>query len=71
MIPAGFKERRWAVFDMGEAHVQDHAYFAAITQEMDNGGREALLYHLLNFDLSSPFGSYPRPLLCSISRSSR
>ena len=52
LIPAGFKERRWAVFDMGEAHVQDHAYFAAITQEMDNGGREALLYHLLNFDLS-------------------
>ena len=30
MVPAGFKERRWAVFDMGEDHMQDHAYFAAI-----------------------------------------
>src|SRR5262249_44380102 len=26
-------------------------YFAAIDHEMDNGGREALLHYLLNFDL--------------------
>ena len=52
LIPAGFKERRWAVFDMGEDHMQDHAYFAAIDHEMNNGGREALMHHLLNFDLS-------------------
>ena len=52
MVPAGFRERRWAVFDMGEDHMQDHAYFAAIDHEMDNGGREALLHYLLNFDLS-------------------
>ena len=52
LIPAGFKERRWAVFDMGEDHMQDHAYFAAIDHEMNNGGREALLHYLLNFDLS-------------------
>ena len=52
MVPAGFKERRWAIFDMGEDHMQDHAYFAAIDHEMNNGGREALLHYLLNFDLS-------------------
>ena len=52
MVPAGFRERRWAVFDIGEEHMQDHAYFAAIDQEMNNGGREALLHYLLNFDLS-------------------
>ena len=52
MVPAGFKERRWAVFDMGEDHMQDHDYFAAIDHEMDNGGREALLHYLLNFDLT-------------------
>jgi hypothetical protein len=52
MVPAGFKERRWAVFDMGEGKIQDHAYFAAIDHEMDNGGREALLHYLLNFDLA-------------------
>src|SRR5262249_20729334 len=32
---------------------RDYAYFAAIDDELDNGGREALLYHLLSFDLSS------------------
>lgn len=52
MVPAGFRERRWAVFDMGEGHMQDHAYFAAIDHEMNDGGREALLHYLLNFDLS-------------------
>jgi hypothetical protein len=52
VVPAGFKERRWAVFDIGEDHLQDHAYFTAIDHEMDNGGREALLHYLLNFDLS-------------------
>ena len=52
IIPAGFGERRFAVFDVGEGHMQDHAYFAAIDEEMNNGGREALLHHLLTFDLS-------------------
>ena len=52
LIPAGFKERRWAVFDMGEGRIQDHAYFAAIDHEMNNGGRAALLHYLLKFDLS-------------------
>ena len=34
-------------------HEKDHAYFAAIDHEMDNGGREALLHYLFNFDLST------------------
>jgi hypothetical protein len=50
--PAGFGERRFAIFDVGEAHLQDHDYFAAIDDEMNNGGREALLDYLFNFDLS-------------------
>ena len=52
IVPAGFQDRRWAIFDIGEDQMQDHAYFAAIDEEMDNGGREALLHYLLNFDLS-------------------
>ena len=52
LIPAGVKERRFAVFDMEEDHIQDHAYFAAIDDEMNNGGREALMHYLLNVDLS-------------------
>jgi hypothetical protein len=51
-VPAGFKERRFAIFDVGEDKIQNEAYFAAIVEEMNNGGREALLYHLLNFDLT-------------------
>ena len=51
IVPAGFMERRFAVFDVGEDHIQDHPYFGAIDQEMDNGGREALLYKPLNFDI--------------------
>ena len=34
-VPAGFDERRFAVLDVGDAHKQDHAYFAAIDAEMD------------------------------------
>jgi hypothetical protein len=30
----------------------DKAYFRAIAGELNNGGRQALLYDLLNFDLS-------------------
>jgi hypothetical protein len=52
-VPAGFEERRFATLDVGEGHMEDHAYFAAIDEEMDNGGREALLHHLLNFDLTT------------------
>jgi uncharacterized protein DUF5906 len=48
IVPAGFEERRFATLDVGDAHQQDHPYFAAIDKEMENGGREALLYHLLH-----------------------
>jgi Primase C terminal 2 (PriCT-2)/Family of unknown function (DUF5906) len=51
LVPAGFAERRFAVLDVGDEHMQDIPYFAAIDYEMDHGGREALLDHLLNFDL--------------------
>jgi hypothetical protein len=46
-VPAGFEERRFAILDVGDAHQQDHPYFAAIDAKMNAGGREALLYHLL------------------------
>ena len=52
-VPAGLEERRFAVFDMGEDHMQDHGYFAAIDRQMNEGGREALMHMLQSFDLSS------------------
>jgi hypothetical protein len=53
VVPVALRERRWGVLDVGASHIQDHAYFAAIDEEMDHGGREALLHYLLNFDLKT------------------
>jgi hypothetical protein len=52
VVPAGMAERRHAVLTVGSAHVQDRAYFAAIEEQLESGGYEALLYHLLSVDLS-------------------
>lgn len=51
LVPAGVDERRFAVLDVGEAKQQNHDYFGAIEEEMNAGGREALLHYLLHFDL--------------------
>ena len=50
-VPAGPDARRWAVFDVSEAHKQDKAYFKALQHELDNGGAEAMLHDLLACDL--------------------
>jgi hypothetical protein len=52
VVPAGFRERRFLVLDVSDAHAKDTSYFAAIQKQMDAGGREALLYILLAWDLS-------------------
>jgi len=52
VAPAGPQERRFFVIDVGEKHMQDHAYFEAIQSELNNGGREALLHFLLKYDIS-------------------
>jgi len=52
VIPAGFDERRFLVLDVSDRHKQDHKYFGSIKQQMKNGGLEALMYHLQNYDLS-------------------
>lgn len=53
LVPAGIDERRFAVFDMGEDKRQQSPYFQAIEDEMNAGGREALLRYLLDFNLAS------------------
>lgn len=53
IVPAGLEERRFFILPVGEEHIQDHNYFSRIQIQMDNGGREALLDMLLNFDLTN------------------
>jgi hypothetical protein len=52
VVPAGADERRYFVLDVGDDRMQDKSYFRAIRDELDNGGREALLHYLLTRDIS-------------------
>lgn len=46
-------DRRFLVIRVSEKHKEDHEYFEAIQQQLDNGGYEALLYDLLHEDLTN------------------
>lgn len=52
VVPAGKDERRYCVLDIAPNVTQDHAYFKEMHEELDNGGREALLADLLALDYS-------------------
>ena len=60
VVPASHDERRFAVFDVSNKYAQGacpeeerRAYFDALHQEFANGGLEAMLYDLLNWDLGN------------------
>lgn len=52
VVPAGMDERRFVVLDVNPRCAQDRAYFAEMDKELNEGGRERLLYDLLTFDLT-------------------
>jgi len=52
VVPAGEEERRFCVLDVSEVKIQDAGYFRELSDEMDSGGREAMLYDLLHLDIS-------------------
>jgi hypothetical protein len=52
VIPVSMFPRRFLMLDALPNRANDHAYFAAISGEMRNGGYEAMLHDLLNYDLT-------------------
>lgn len=52
VVPAGPRERRYCVLQVSDMRAQDSGYFAALKLEMESGGFEAMLYELLNMDIS-------------------
>lgn len=53
VVPASQDARRFFVLEVPATHKNDHAYFAKINAQMEAGGYEAMLFDLLNMDLSS------------------
>lgn len=52
LVPAGPQERRYFVLDVTDKRQQQSAYFAAVLDQLNTGGREALLHYLLTLDLT-------------------
>ena len=53
VVPAGADARRYFMLNVSDAKMQQTDYFAAISRQMDRGGREGLLHLLLTRDLSN------------------
>lgn len=61
IVPADTEERRFMVLDVSDARMGDAAYFRELNQEMENGGREAMLYDLLCHDITNiDLRAFPR-----------
>jgi hypothetical protein len=51
-MPSCAKQRRFVVIDASSAQIQNTPYSGAIIEEINNGGLEALMHHLLEVDLN-------------------
>jgi hypothetical protein len=52
IIPASPDERRYTMLRVSSERQQQHSYFSAIQNELNNGGYEALMYELIHRDIS-------------------
>lgn len=53
VVPTSADDRRFFVLDVGASKAQDPVYFSAIDEEVENGGREALLHMLMTRNISN------------------
>ena len=60
VIPASLDERRFAVFTVRDTYQQNPKYFKPIYEQIQNGGREAMLHDLLNRKITSNLRQAPR-----------
>jgi len=60
VVPADADDRRFFVLSIDSDKKRPKSYFRALFDQLDNGGREALLYALLHHDLSQ-FDPHHRP----------
>jgi hypothetical protein len=51
VVPTGIHDRRFFVVDVSDERIRDTNYFKRLNDQMENGGREALLYYLMTYDL--------------------
>lgn len=51
VVPAGLDDRRFFVLDIGDDQKNQHDYFQKMQAQLNLGGREALLHHLMTMDL--------------------
>jgi len=58
VVPADIRDRRWQVFEVSDGKREDKSYFSEIMTQMKSGGYEAMLYELLERDISK--GPDPR-----------
>ena len=53
IVPAGPQSRRWLVLNVSPAMAKNRAYFDKLFEELENGGRGALLHMLMNRQITS------------------
>ena len=61
VVPADLGDRRWMVLDVSARRKEDHSYFGAIMAELRSGGYEAMMFDLLQRDITK--GPDPRRII--------
>ena len=59
VIPAGSNSRRWFMLDVADDKARSTQYFRDIYDELENGGKEALLHLLLNRNITNDLTRAP------------